>query len=263
MDSGGQQRGEPTLVKRLGPSSIKDRLLDALRAAVPAASSSVDLLVPGLGTGLSVTGAALVEGVWTPTFERRVIRYLDDELIPRLEALADRMDDFEKRLRAPIVTDTGYQTARAAGLTSDDRMHEYLASAVVAVLSDATWDSRMDRARMLSRILVDVTVTELRILELLADPRGWQERNHNLVVLPREDGRIALSALMLAAFPDLEEDPEVIYTALSSLETRGLAALEGSAEPESSFSSFKSFLDPAASTLGRQLLELLESGRPT
>lgn len=36
---------------------------------------------------------------------------------------------------------------------------------------------------------------------------------------------------------------------------------EGAAEPDSSVQSLESFLDPTASMMGQQLLELLEAGR--
>jgi len=207
LSSGDLQRNESPLGELLGKKSVPEKLLDILRAVIPAAGSFGDLALPGLGATLSVTSAALVEGVRTPTFERRVIRYLENDLIPRLEALVDRVDNLEERIVAPIVTDIGYQTTRAAGLTGDARKHEYLALAVVAVLADGTWDSRAERTRMLSRVHVEIPTSELRFLELFADPRGWQERHHQLVAAPGEDGRIRLSTLMLAAFPDIEETP--------------------------------------------------------
>lgn len=238
-------------------TSRGERFRDAMRAALPAAFSPIDMVVPGAGAGLSFATAAVIDYVWSPAAQRRVTSYLQHHLVPRIDALEDQVHDLVERLNAPIVVDVGMQTVRAAGFTSDDSKHAVLAAAVVTVVADPTWDARGDHALMLTRLVAELTATEVRVLALLADPLGWQQRHHPLAVAPAGDGRFLMSALVLAAFPDLADHPQVVYAALNGLESRQLTSMIGAADPDSSAPSLAALFEPAVSTLGSQLLEFI------
>lgn len=223
--------------------------LDLPESSIPDSYRKVVLALAG---AIPVAGSAasiIIEHYWKPTQEKRLERFiavLQEELI----SIKGRVDILET-LQRDVVQTVSFDVAAAAARTGDDAKHRYLASAVVAVMRDTSWDTRADLASILTRLAGELTATHVRVLDLLADPVNWQRRhNVTLELEPNTQGRINLRAVVVCAFPNLDNDASTLSAVLHDLESRGLLNVIGLGDVDASFPDHEAALAPMTSELG-------------
>lgn len=221
----------------LPESSISDsyrKVALALVGAIPVAGSAVSVIV---------------EHYWKAAYEKRLERFIA-VLQERLISIEGRVDVLEA-LQRDVVQTVSFDVAVAAARTGEDAKHRYLASAVVTVMRDTSWDTRADLASILTRLAGELTATHVRVLDLLADPLNWQRRHSFILELePNTQGRINFRAMIIRAFPDLDNDVSTLSAVLHDLESRGLLNVIGVGDADASLPDQEAALAPMTSELG-------------
>lgn len=168
---------------------------------------------------IPIAGCAAVELFQTAISRgraERVERWIQD-VCGELERLQISIDSLSQ---SPGFLDAIGPAARAAVETADEEKAQALRNAVVN--STIAPDVAADRNAVLLSILVGLTPTHLRLLQLFDNPVAWfQEQSLPFPVFAPGTQRV----LITRAFPDLNSDPVLLRRVAADLERQDLSRI--------------------------------------
>jgi hypothetical protein len=226
----------------------KEGLADTVKRITKGAAG----LVPG-----GSFAAQFVDAVWKTPYQKNMDAFLLD-FARRVVALEGRVDDLGSRLQSPILVSLGIEAARSAGSTASDEKRTYLANALLNVMEDRSWDGESDLADILLRLIGELTMTHIRILELLTDPEAWGRRHgvdFRSQLQATENGRWPIRGLISAAFPELSS--ATTGAALMDLESRHLLRILYGFDHDASMVDLNELMAGFPSELGLDLLRFI------
>jgi hypothetical protein len=227
----------------------KENWIDIARRAVKGGAGAIPF-AGGVAT-------EFVDALWKSPYQKKMDLFFVD-LATRLLRLEGQVADIDDRLQDPLVMSLGLAAAREAGATASATKRTYLANALLNVIEDRNlWNGREDFANILMRLVVELTPTHVRLLELFTDPQSWGER-HSVnfkATLSESNGRWLLRDLSATAFPEL--DQTAIGAALGDLESRHLLGAMAISGADSSTPTFDELIAGIPSDLGRALLDFI------
>lgn len=202
----------------------------------------------------------VIENLWGSAYNRRIETWIE-MLLQRVLDVEDQVESIQAALESDEVAAVALVGLDGAVRAADDEKLYRLASALANVaLNRKTWSGRVDHAQMLMRLLGELTSTEVSLLQLFGDPERWvSDHAQSFAVVPSANGRIDVAGVLAFAYPELATQEAVAYSAIASLEARGLLDVYGIAEPDASFSSEDQFREGCASVVGRELLDFFRA----